>query len=77
MASDLLTLRDKVISDFSISLDLDTFKEVLEWLPSELRQRIIDPASLEKIGQKHPAGRWAVFNEEKESEKDLHTSELL
>lgn len=61
-------LREKAISDFTVSLDLETFKEVLEWLPSELRGRIIDRANIEKLGQKHPAVRWAVFIEEKESE---------
>jgi hypothetical protein len=57
------------VSEFSIGLDLDTFKEVLEWLPTELRTRIMDRANIEKICEKHPAVRWAVFVEEKESDQ--------
>jgi hypothetical protein len=54
--------------DSSFSLDIETFKEVLEWLPSDLRLRIIDRANIEKVGLSHPAVKWAVFIEEKESE---------
>ena len=53
-----------MVTDFSISLDIETFKEVIEWLPTELRVKIIDRSNIEKIGEKHPAVRWAVFVEE-------------
>ncbi|TNV81850.1 hypothetical protein FGO68_gene5701 [Halteria grandinella] len=74
-ATNLMNLRDKMMSDFSISLDLETFKEILEWLPSELRQRITDRANIEKIGQKHPAVRWDVFHEEKESSREQQNTQ--
>jgi hypothetical protein len=63
-----LNQRDRVITELQIGLDLETFKEVLEWLPSELRERILDKSNVERIGSKHPAIKWAVFMEEKEGE---------
>lgn len=67
---DLINLnqRDRVITEFQIALDLETFREVLDWLPSELRERIMDKSSIERVVERHPAVRWAVFMEEKDSD---------
>ena len=40
----------------------------MDWLPGELRARLIDPITIEKLQEKSPALRWPVFNETKESE---------
>lgn len=41
--------REKFIAETAGALDLDTFKSVLEYLPNELRCRIITNDSLEKL----------------------------
>jgi len=43
----------------AVSLDLEMLKEVLEWLPSDLRYRILEQAS-HKLA-KHPAAKYTAF----------------
>jgi hypothetical protein len=40
----------------------------MEWLPGELRARLMDLNAIEKLKEKHPSLRWPVFNETKDSE---------
>ena len=45
-----------------MSLDLEMLREVLEWLPSDLRYRILEQAS-HKLA-KHPAAKYTAFPDE-------------
>jgi hypothetical protein len=64
--------REKIISERAAALDFDTFKSVLGYLPSELRTRIVNLNSLERLtnhDKTQKTNKWTVFHEETEEDE--------
>jgi transposase-like protein len=46
------------------ALDYETFRSVVEYLPSEIRNRVVSTNSIERISRERKNKKWIAFNED-------------